>query len=92
MNQESQQQKVIQTFNNFLSTPLDAQLQQHLSAKVSDRVVELFHHVAGTVPAYGDFLKAYHINIESISSFADFQQLPPITKQNYLQRYPIQKS
>ena len=89
MNQESQQQKVIQTFNNFLTTPLDAQLQQHLSTKASDRVVQLFHHVARTVPAYGDFLKAYHINIESISSFADFQQLPPITKQNYLQRYPL---
>ncbi|MDJ0798311.1 MAG: phenylacetate--CoA ligase family protein [Calothrix sp. MO_167.B12] len=89
MNCESQQQRVIQAFTNFLTTPLDTRLQQHLHTKATDNAVALFHHVAATVPAYQAFLEEHHINAESISSFEDFQKLPPITKQNYLQQHPL---
>ncbi|WP_088243576.1 phenylacetate--CoA ligase family protein [Calothrix rhizosoleniae] len=89
MNQESQQQEVMKAFTDFLTTPLNTQLQQHLQTKASDRIVELFHHVAATVPAYRDFLEEHNIKTESINSFADFQQLPPITKQNYLQQHSL---
>jgi phenylacetate-CoA ligase len=89
MNRESQPQRVIQALTDFLTTPLDTQLQQHLQIPATDNVVTLFHQVATTVPAYQAFLQAHNINPESVTTFADFQQLPPITKQNYLQQYPL---
>ena len=40
---------LIQAFTDFLTTPLDTKLQQHLDIEANNRVVELFHHVAATV-------------------------------------------
>jgi phenylacetate-CoA ligase len=70
----------------FLSTPLDA-----LKHSIDDEttVLNLFHRVATTVPAYQAFLQHHSIDPTTIQSLADFQQLPLTTKQNYLQQYPL---
>src|SRR5262245_42180250 len=52
--------------------------------------LRLFRNMAVRVPAYKDFLKKNHINYKLIKSYADFQKIPPISKDNYLRTYPRQ--
>ena len=53
-----------------------------------DRTLKLFHEAAKRVPAYKDFLKKQNINHEKIRAFNDFQNVPTISKDNYLREYP----
>jgi phenylacetate-CoA ligase len=52
-------------------------------------VVDLFHRVAGSVPAYRKFLHEHGIEPAGIKTLQDFQRLPLLTKDNYLRRYPL---
>ena len=54
-----------------------------------ERVVELFHQVAASVPAYRAFLRDQGIDPGAVRTFADFQRLPLLTKENYHRRYPL---
>lgn len=54
-------------------------------------VLELFRSAANRVPAYKDFLRKHKINPNSIQTIKDFQLLPPIDKENYLKKYPLDK-
>ncbi len=80
-----QRQKSLKAFQYFLTTPLKTKLEQHLHTSAQDNVLKLFQEVAATVPAYRDFLRANNINPDSIQTYADFQKLPLINKENYLQ-------
>ena len=51
--------------------------------------VALFHDVASSVPAYGDFLARNGVDPAAISDLAGFQQLPLTTKDNYQRQYPV---
>jgi phenylacetate-CoA ligase len=48
------------------------------------KVLELFRGVARDVPAYREFLSTHGIDPARIHTFADFQELPLMTKQNYM--------
>ncbi|OUL22786.1 phenylacetate--CoA ligase [Nostoc sp. RF31YmG] len=89
MNWKSQQQRAITAFGDFLSTPLDTLLQQHLETPTQSAVLALFHDVAANVPAYKAFLAEQGINPNAIQSLEDFQNLPAIAKENYISRYPL---
>ncbi len=82
---KTKQQRAIASLQTFLTTPVDTQLQQSANADAQAAVLELFHAVAATVPAYQKFLKEQGIDPASIQTFADFQSLPLTTKANYLQ-------
>ncbi|HEY9658045.1 MAG TPA: phenylacetate--CoA ligase family protein, partial [Allocoleopsis sp.] len=83
----------------FLTTPLDRLLPPTRPAARSDpsdspadphqAVVELFHRVVETVPAYRSFLQSQGIDPASIQDFAAFQHLPLTTKANYLQQHTL---
>jgi phenylacetate-CoA ligase len=51
--------------------------------------VALFHQVAGSVPAYRDFLARNGTDPAAVRTLADFQRLPLTTKENYQRRYPL---
>lgn len=53
------------------------------------QVIDLFHLVADTVPAYQKFLREHGIDAAGVSTFQDFQRLPMLTKDNYHRRYPL---
>jgi phenylacetate-CoA ligase len=89
MNPEERRQYAERAFSNFLHTPLDTKLQQHLKIEPAIAALELFHNVAANVPAYKAFLTQNGINPTSIQKSADFQTLPPLTKENYLQRHSL---
>ena len=73
----------------FLSTPLDAQIQRSLKSNHEAAVCSLFHTTAAQVPAYKAFLAEHNFAPNSIRAFADIQQLPPLTKENYLRKYSL---
>ncbi len=56
-----------------------------------EKALSLFHQAARRVPAYKDFLKRHKVSPEKIKHFKDFQYIPPVSKKNYLQQYPLQK-
>ncbi len=51
--------------------------------------LDLFRRAARDIPAYRDFLKKEKIAPAKIKTFADFQNVPPVSKQNYLRAYPF---
>lgn len=89
MNYQEQSQRAIKGFEDFLHTPLEKFLQQHLDKNPATEIINLFKDVAANVPAYKAFLSQEQINPDTIQTFEDFQKLPPLTKDNYLKRYPL---
>lgn len=85
--QKTPSSSILTALQAFLSTPLDAILKPHLDPELA--VLELFHRVAKSVPAYQAFLQQQGIDPAQIQTFAEFQQLPLTTKQNYLQQYSL---
>ncbi|GAA2901182.1 phenylacetate--CoA ligase family protein [Streptosporangium fragile] len=52
-------------------------------------MVELFHRVAASVPAYGAFLAEHGVAAEQVKTYEDFTRLPLTTKDTYTRRYPL---
>jgi phenylacetate-CoA ligase len=76
-------------FERFLNTSLDTVLERHLSISAISQALSLFRDVVDSVPAYSTFLKEQGIDPAAIQTAEDFAQLPLLTKQNYLLRYPL---
>lgn len=55
------------------------------------RPLQLFRRAAREVPAYKDFLRKNRVPPEKIRTWADFGHVPPVTKENYLRAYPMEK-
>jgi phenylacetate-CoA ligase len=89
MNNNSQQQRSIKAFENFISTSIETRLQRHLTTTSSSTVLTLFHDVSANVPAYKAFLAEQNIDPTTVQTLADFQKLPAIAKENYILRYPL---
>ncbi|WP_036476620.1 phenylacetate--CoA ligase family protein [Myxosarcina sp. GI1] len=89
MNSESKKQRSISAYTNFLNTSLDELVRQRRHTKIESVVLSLFHDVAKSVPAYQSFLAERAIDPDSIQTIEDFQTLPLITKENYLQRHSL---
>ena len=54
-----------------------------------DAALALFHRTAGTVPAYRKFLRDSGVDPEAVHTFADFQNVPLTSKDNYHRRNPL---
>jgi phenylacetate-CoA ligase len=54
-----------------------------------ERVIGLFRQVAASVPAYRAFLRDHGVDPGQVRTFADFERLPLLTKENYHRRYPL---
>ena len=53
--------------------------------------MRLFKEMSERVPAYKNFLKKHGVSPKQIKSIADFYKIPPISKENYLKKYPLEK-
>ncbi|MBW4618670.1 MAG: phenylacetate--CoA ligase family protein [Cyanosarcina radialis HA8281-LM2] len=87
--QPEQRQRAIKSFKEFLTSPLEERLQRHQHLAPETNALHLFQSVASTVPAYRDLLTKQGIDPAAIQTFADFQKLPLITKENYLRHYSL---
>ncbi|MBI5410280.1 MAG: phenylacetate--CoA ligase family protein [Nitrospirae bacterium] len=54
------------------------------------RALALFQEVANRVPAYRDFLHKHSLNPGKVKTWQDFQLVPPVSKKDYLQQYPLE--
>jgi phenylacetate-CoA ligase len=54
-----------------------------------ERALDTFRRAALEVPAYADFLRRNNVAAELIRTPQDFAGVPPVTKANYLQHYPL---
>lgn len=54
-----------------------------------DMALRLFYEMAERVPAYQAFLKNHKVKPALIKSYQDWQQIPPIDKPSYIDRYPL---
>ncbi len=87
--QEHKRPQVMEALSAFLSTPLEAVLTRHLGQDPRDAAIALFQRVAASVPAYRRFLDEHGIDPAQVRCFADFEALPPTTKQGYILRHPL---
>ncbi|MDP3997759.1 MAG: phenylacetate--CoA ligase family protein [bacterium] len=63
--------------------------EQEWLTRGQNRAIALFHTAAERVPAYKDFLSKNKIKHDKIKTIQDFQNVPPVDKQNYLRAYPL---
>jgi phenylacetate-CoA ligase len=89
MDSKASGNRALKGFADFVSTPLETLLQQHLHTSNETTALNLFNDVASKVPAYKAFLAAQNIDPSNIRTWGDFQQLPVINKENYISRYPL---
>ncbi|GAB4129744.1 MAG: phenylacetate--CoA ligase family protein [Roseiflexaceae bacterium] len=78
-----------QTLAWFLHTPLDQILSEPTTADLDQRRIDRFRHVAATVPAYRQFLADQGVDPATITAATELASIPPVSKQNYIQRYPL---
>lgn len=57
--------------------------------KRESEALDLFHQAAERVPAYKNFLRVNNVDHKQIKTFADFQNVPVINKDNYLRKYSL---
>lgn len=50
--------------------------------------LRLFKETADTVPAYREFLRTNGVDAATVKNFAQFSELPTVTRTNYLRAYP----
>lgn len=53
--------------------------------------LKLFHEMSARVPAYKEFLKQSGVNPKNIRTIKDFENVPPVNKDNYLRKFPRDK-
>lgn len=61
------------------------------SSEQKRKSLQLFYNASKRVPAYKKFLKENKISPKKIKTFKDFQSIPAITKDNYLQKYSLEE-
>jgi phenylacetate-CoA ligase len=81
-----QNSAVLQT---FLAESLEETIQRSLTTDLEAHLLQLFHSTVNTVPAYQHFLETHGIDPQAIQSQEAFQQLPLVTKANYIRPYPL---
>ena len=86
---QDQPRRALAAFEAFLKTPEEDRLRCELDGDSASRALALFQRTARTVPAYRAFLAAHGVDPAAIRTADDFAGLPPITKQNYIQRYSL---
>lgn len=74
---------------SVLHYDLNSRLNRINTDNIEEYILNLFHKTAETVPAYKKFLTENSINPDSIKTLEDFQKLPFVNKENYINKYPI---
>lgn len=83
---------VQEALQDWLTLSLDATLdfsEERVQVQADRDVLSLFSRVSQNVPAYQDFLIGQEVDSKTIKTLAQFKNLPYVTKENYLQRYPL---
>lgn len=86
---KDKRQHTLSAWQEFLNTPIDVRLEGATHPDSAAKIIEFFHEVVSAIAAYREFLQQRGIDPNSIQTLADFQALPPTTKENYLKPNPL---
>jgi phenylacetate-CoA ligase len=78
-----------QSIARFMATPLEERLSRDHLRHARERVLDLFRRTVREVPAYREFLATQQFDATSVRTYEDFARLPLLTKQNYINAYPL---
>jgi phenylacetate-coenzyme A ligase PaaK-like adenylate-forming protein len=78
-----------QSIARFMATPLEARLSRDHLRRARERLLDLFRRTVREVPAYREFLATQQFDATSVRTYEDFAHLPLLTKQNYINAYPL---
>jgi phenylacetate-CoA ligase len=78
-----------QSIARFMSTPLEERLSRDHVLHARERLLDLFRRTVREVPAYREFLATQQFDPASVRTYEDFARLPLLTKQNYINAYPL---
>lgn len=87
--QPEQPTRTTDALKSFFQTPLDVRLSVEQTTRAPQHAIEAFHSTASSVPAYRSLLEERSIHPPSIVTEVDFRRLPILTKENYIQQYPL---
>jgi phenylacetate-CoA ligase len=79
----------VEAMAHFLSSGLEEHLAGVSEPSAQARVLELFQRTVREVPAYRDFLTTQNVDASAVNTYTDFTRLPLLTKQNYINAYPL---
>ena len=79
----------LDAIKQFIETPLETVLQQHLKNSAQAHITQLADTVYAEVLAYQHFLKEQGLHFKPPCDPTLFEQLPAVTKNNYLRVYPL---
>ncbi|HEY0800521.1 MAG TPA: hypothetical protein VGD54_06735 [Steroidobacteraceae bacterium] len=72
-----------------MSTSLEERLARSDQVSAQGLLLELFRRTVQDVPAYQEFLTAQRVDPAAVKTYAEFARLPLLTKQNYMNAYPL---
>jgi phenylacetate-CoA ligase len=75
--------------SDFFARPVDALLRDRAARSAEDAALAIFRDAAGSVPAYRDRLRARGVDARAVETIEDFRALPLLTKDDYVQLYPL---
>jgi len=78
-----------QSIARFMSTSLEERLSRDHLLHAPERLLDLFQRTVRDVPAYRGFLATQQFDPASVRTYEDFARLPLLTKQNYINAYPL---
>lgn len=79
----------LQAYEHFLNTPIGEHFAECENSESADARLALFRGSAETVPAYRLFLSENGIDPREIGTEAGLVRLPPVTRENYISKYPL---
>ena len=74
-----------------LQKELKSRPESYWIKRGEDMALHLFRDMSQSVPAYQDFLKKHKFNPGRVKTIDDFKQIPPVDKDNYLRKYPLEQ-
>jgi phenylacetate-CoA ligase len=81
--------RALSAYRSFVRTPVSKLLDAHASGDPRPSMLAFFEETVREVPAYRAFLRAQGVDPDAIRALDDLQSLPLLTKENYVQAYPL---
>jgi phenylacetate-CoA ligase len=69
---------------------LEAKPEKFWLKRGESELFKLFKQAAGRIPAYKKFLKSHRVNPKKITGLKNISSVPPVGRDNYLQKYPLE--
>lgn len=81
--------RALSAYRSFVRTSVTKLLDAHASGDARPSMLAFVQATGREVPAYRAFLRAHGVDADAIRAPDDLESLPLLTKENYVQAYPL---